>query len=105
MTRSKYPPTERISSGRMAPGDRLLIRDRQSDQPYGTVSGWDAETRTYTRDPLASGVWTVVAVSSELHRAGRRASRIYTLELEHPGAGRRTITASASERFGRVIDA
>jgi len=102
---SKYPPSERVSAGRLAVGDGVLIRERQSDQPIGTCGEWDQATRTYARDPFASGVWTVTATTSRLTQGHRRASRVYTLTLEHPGAGVRTIDASASERFNRTTSA
>ena len=99
---SKYPPSERVSAGRILPGEQLLIRERQTDQPYGTVTGYDREARRNIVDPLAVGVWTVVDVRSDLELRGRRASRTYWLTLEHHDAGRRTIGASPSERFNRV---
>jgi hypothetical protein len=91
---SKYPPSERVTAGKLAKGDRLLIRERMTDQPYGTRD---------TGGPLAAGVWTVVSVSSRLDEGWRRAKRIYTLVLEHPGAGQRTVCPSPSERFNRVL--
>jgi hypothetical protein len=92
---SKYPASERVTAGKLAAGDQLLIRERLTDQPFGTRD---------TGGPLATGVWTVVGVSSQLDKAGyRRARRTYTLVLEHPGAGQRTVCPSPSERFNRVL--
>ena len=100
---SKYPPSERVSAGKLKVGDQVLIRDRQSDQPYGT-STYDAETKEWTTSPFPSGVWTVLSTSSELIGGRRKATRIYTIRLEHPGAGERTIESTPVQRFNRVVE-
>lgn len=91
---TKYPPSERVTAGRLTRGDELLIRERQTDQPCFVFYEHKA--------PLATGVWTVLAVTPMRITGFRRAKRVYELRLSHPGAGNRVIEASPGERFNRV---
>lgn len=88
---TKYPPSTRVSVGRLAVGSRILIRDRQSDQPIGGSS-----------QPFASGIWTVTATTSRMDHRGRRAQRTYAVTVEHPGAGVRTFHSSPVQRVNLV---
>ena len=99
---SKYPPTERVTPSRLSVGDHLLIRDRLSDQPYGTAT-INPDGRGSTPHPLATGVWTVTAIGSTLDEGRRRASRQYHLTVEHFDGDVRTLDSSPVQRFNRVI--
>lgn len=91
---TKYPPTERVTAGRLNVGDEILIRDRRSDQPY----------RPEDEPPFAAGIWTVTKQPEHyLSDSYRRRTANYRMSVEHPGQGPRVIDTSAVQRFNRVI--
>lgn len=90
---TKYPPFERVTAGKLAKGDRLLVRERLADR---SVRGWKAAL-------LPTGSYTIRWVGSELRdNGGRKLSRIYTIDLLHDDGTEQTVVTSSVQRFNRI---
>lgn len=95
---AKYPTTERVTAGKLAVGDLILIKNGASnglihDGPY---KDWV---------PFEPGLWTVDGIASQLvQRLSSKSSRVYTLELRSSSAQeRRFYRTSVVQRFNRVV--
>lgn len=92
---TKYPPFDRITAGRLQPGDRILVRQRGSDSIE--LAGQDG-IPFGVRAMLPAGEHVVARISSELRSGYRRSSRYYSIELEDGSA----VFVSSVQRFNRV---
>lgn len=98
---SKYPPTERTTSGKLVLGDNLLIRERGSD------TLWQRRVEGLDYQSVPPGRYELVSFESYLSGGGgygRRASRYYLLDLRSVTTGERfTADVSAVNRVNRVV--
>ena len=82
---TKYPTTERVTAGKLAEGDLLLVRARQSDGILLPGARWDRDLSAWLGEDgkvgtafLPAGLHRVLQVRSALYQStGRRARRIY----------------------------
>lgn len=102
MSRSKYPPFERVTAGRLAVGDRVLVRDRGSDAQWVEPPTFANGARVGGVE-LTTGVHEVVKITSELRQAHRRASRYYDVTVLVTGIGEQTVNCSSVQRWNRVL--
>lgn len=94
---SKYPATTRVTAGRLAVGDLILVRERAADR-LPLAAGRDDDLTA-----LPAGWHKVAAIRSELVRAWRKSTRYYDLDLIANDDQRRwTIHVSAVQRLNRI---
>jgi hypothetical protein len=104
MTRSKYPPFERVTAGKLAAGDLLLVRDRLDDR--FELDDQD-DVPWSDREHLPPGVYHIAHLHSTLTRGGRKAVRHFHLTLDSThalGQRHQHITVSFVQRLNRVVD-
>lgn len=103
MTRSKYPNFERVGSGQLKAGDRVLIRENADDRHvlYGQDGvDWRKKRR------IQPGIYTLRVINSRLNPGWKRSTRYYLLTFEEQDAvkgGFVEIEVSSVQRINRVI--
>lgn len=76
--KTKYPPTTRVTAGKLHVGDTILVRERQSDAIL--VRGNDIGDPN--REVVPPGTYEIRDIESYLDQGGRRANRHYVLTLQ-----------------------
>lgn len=116
--RSKYPAFERVTTGKLVAGDRILIRERQSDHRLEhdpitgeyIVIGERVDGTGNTRpvhQQIPAGVYTVGSIESKFYvlTYSSRRQRYYVLGLVDEAGTERHTNGTPPERWNRVTEA
>lgn len=101
---SKYPPFRRVPAGQLKRGDRVLIRENQTDRLW--LDGFD-EHPWQDRPVMPTGVHAVTGMETSLRSGFRRSTRYYTVYFDGFHASSTlplAVTCSSVQRWNLVIE-